>query len=49
MTLERVVRCLQIAKECPPNTNMRPITLSGPPGSVEMAKGMVLSKVDVRC
>jgi far upstream element-binding protein len=36
---------IQIAKECPAGSNMRPITLTGPPHLVESAKNMILSKV----
>lgn len=35
---------IQIAKECPPGTNMRPITLSGQPHLVEQAKSLVMHK-----
>ena len=36
---------IQIAKECPAGSNMRPITVSGPPASVEQAKSLILQKV----
>ena len=36
---------IQIAKECPPGTNMRPITVTGPPAGVESAKTMIFNKV----
>jgi len=37
---------IQIAKECPGGTNMRPITLTGQPHLVEHAKNMIMSKVN---
>jgi len=36
---------IQIAKDCPAGTNMRPITLTGPGNSVEHAKSLILGKV----
>jgi hypothetical protein len=36
---------IQIAKECPPGNNMRPITVTGPPNCVEHAKQLILGKV----
>ena len=36
---------IQIAKECPAGSNMRPITVSGPPASVEQATSLILQKV----
>ena len=39
---------IQISKECPAGTpNMRPITLLGPPNTVEHAKALIQAKVSV--
>ena len=35
---------IHIAKDCPAGSNMRPITVSGPPASVEQAKSLILQK-----
>jgi len=40
---------IQIAKECPPETpNHRPITLVGPPHTVEHARALIQAKVENR-
>ena len=36
---------VQIAKECPPGSNMRPITVTGQPHAVEHAKSLIMGKV----
>ena len=36
---------VQIAKECPPGSNMRPVTVTGQPYAVEHAKSLIMGKV----